>query len=383
MTIVTLTPHSFDTVSLVIPCLDANIDTAFLLARISASLSPDGSPRSEWVRHYFARPDQFKDAPSWWSPPMIEIEGWKIRFSFSLPKLFYGHSARHASDLGLVLQGLEDYMRYEIQVPPAVSWPDWQLSRIDLCYNFSLPSPEHAKAAEQQLSRLRYRGRLALRDKRAQYPYWPSTTRTVKFYIKGLEMLKHQKEGHYPEGWLEARRYRLDSILRYEEEWRGKQLERFVGVELADQVTVGKFLQRMARWSVDEHIAWIQKQFLARGPQISIQETLSTLHQGLRKPGPAMRFAMRVLDEGLEAVRLSMAKPTYYRCCASLRRLGIEPAMLESHWENRFAKPVDISHWVCRENFCTDFDREAICEDPLYNRIMAHARAFAGKFYEL
>lgn len=383
-------PHSFDTVVVRIPCKDAAVADRFFQRTLVESYNADGSLRASFDhKRYFRQPGQFEgdEVPSWWTPPLIEVHGFYLTYQFSLPKLLFGHSARHASDLGVVLQGLEDYLQLDCDVELSAPWPRWQVRRLDLCYNFKLPIPAFVVDAEAQLARLRYRGRLALTDRRGSFPYWPSSTRTLKFYGKGQEMWAHRKEpgNHYPDGWLEARLWSLSCILRYEEEWRGKQLIRFCGVETLDQVTAGLLLSRLvSRFPVEDHILKIQNQFTARGPIVSMRQALNQAEQLRgRSRGPAVRFLLAIDERGLEPVRQKMSSSAYQRVMSNLRRVGVEPATVENRWDKRWEPPVDISQWVTIENLCHEFDGEDILEDPLYLAIRARAYDFVGQNYKI
>lgn len=380
--------HSFDTVTVIVPTTDWDLASRFNQATVVDNFAHGQVlPRSTFSINYFSTPGQFDEVGSWWTPPKIKITGNKIRFQFSLPKLLFGHSARHAYDLGIVLQGLDNYLDEEMGITVSKPWPEWQVVRLDLCYNFKLPTPELAHAAERQLSRLRYRGRLAHFGKKEQFPHWGGKTKTVKFYRKGAEMLAHRRKpgNHYPDGWLEAREYALGCVLRYEEEWRGMQLVRFCAVERADQVTAGLLLDKLhQKKPVLAHIAEIQSMFTARGPVMSLCEALDRVDGLANRSKQSARQFVKLVDKfGLAHVKDLLPVTSFHRTIRNLRKVEVHPEHLETLYDWHWQEPIDITKFVNTSNFCTDFDNEDICVDPLYLGIRAKAQAFAGADYKV
>lgn len=357
---------SFDTVTVVIPTTDPDLSSKLVWARSGDSFDATCKPTWGWTRHYLWTPDLIDQLPSHWSPPQVGVEGSNIILQFSLPKLLYGHSARHAADLGPVLQAWETTLASLLDITVAQPWPEWRLRRVDLSYNFQMESPDQAENAYLQLSRLRCRGRLGITKGRDKLAYWPSATRTVKFYLKGAEMKKHSRD--YPEQWVEKRQFALDCVLRYEEEWRGKKLSQFCRVDTMGQVTVGQFLARVDTWSVEEHFDSIQKLFTVRALGVSLADCWAILDK-FRKPKPYREFIHLVADQGLEFARKSLSTAKFYRICAKLRSVGIEPQMIESQYDSAWALQADLTQFISLENLATAFDHEEIPGDFLTGRV--------------
>jgi hypothetical protein len=357
---------SFDTVCVLIPINDPDPQTKFVSSKAFYGSNPDGTPSYEWSKQYFWPADKLALLPSSWSPPQISFEGNNLILQFSLPKLLNGHSAKMETHLLTVLEAWEKVLSLDFAMSPAVSFLDWRLRRVDLCYNFKLDTPEMCKGAIDQLSRLRHRGNLAHSVRRKRLAYWPSSTCTVKFYCKGEEM-KHNKQD-YSEDWLQARQYGLDCILRYEEEWKKQKLTRFCGVNSMMDVTVRRFSQALAKWSVEEHLQKINKQFTVRGVPVSVEDLIKKIRTK-RKPGPLLDFISKVLDQGIEPVRQEYPDRTFYNHCAALRQLGFDVSMLEAKYDSPFGQIVDLSTWVSADRFCTDFDFEKIGDDPLFTLV--------------
>lgn len=354
---------SFDTVCVLIPIDDPDPQSRFVSSKAFYGSKPDGSPDFEWSKQYFWPVDKLASLPSSWTPPQIGFEGNNLILQFSLPKLLNGHSAKMESNLLAALQAWEKVLSLDFAMPLVGSFLDWRLRRVDFCYNFKLDSPAMCKGAIDQLSRLRHRGNISHSVRRKRLAYWPSSTCTVKFYCKGEEMAYNKKD--YPQDWLEARKYALESVLRYEEEWKKKKLTRFCGVNSMFDVTVSRFCKALSKWSVEEHLQKINRQFTVRGLPVSVEQLLQSI-KTKRKPEPLIKFVSKVLDQGIEPVRQEYPKATYYKHVASLRRLGFDVSQLEAKYDSPFAQVVDLSHWISPDRFCTDFDFEKIGEDPLF-----------------
>jgi hypothetical protein len=429
MNIIAPVQHSFDTVELVVPTTDwYGLDDLFAQQQIFMKLNPSGEIQTTFSLYFMSKPADFPDAPSWWTPPTIKVKGSEIRFKFSLPKLWFGHSARHAGvdHLCLALQGFEHWLTEKgVGVLP---WPDWQIRRIDLCYNFRMPTPELVEQACDQLARLRYRGRLAHQDRKNQYPYWPGTTRTIKFYQKGKEMFVHRNKpgNEYPEKWLENRLYNLNCVLRFEEEWRGKQLQRFVGATaeksiskpigykqtkqdynqnffkkggMVEQVTVSAFLARLHTYTVSDHLDFIGSKFTKRSPADGIEQVFDKIRSTLRKPKSTLDFVIAILDKGYTRVKKETKESTFYYRKKVLEDLGYDVAFFDTHFDkdtlqfdkkknsqDKFLKrpySIDISEYIDVKNFCVDFDFDEVCSDPLYIKVADLARQVAGDVYKI
>ena len=96
MSIIASLPHSFDTVVVWIPLKTGLEPSSLPDARAITNYNPDNSPKSEFLTKFLKSFDDFADAPSWWSPPRVTQDGLRLKYQFSLPKAFYGHSAVHA-----------------------------------------------------------------------------------------------------------------------------------------------------------------------------------------------------------------------------------------------------------------------------------------------
>lgn len=421
-------PHSFDTIKLRIPTVDCpDLDSKFPIMQEFHRENPDGSRRSSQYRHFLSGTNKYESAPSWWSPPSVSVIGPEIELSFSLPKLWFGHSARHAGidELEAALQGWELWFLQHKQVQ-TVPWADWQIREIHFCYNFDLVMPSRVEDAVGQLRRLRYRGKLAFQDKKGVHAYWQGAYRTIKFYQKGLEMWEHRKapRSHYDEAWLDKRMYPLNCILRFEEEWRGKQLIQFCGIRnikdvgknklsrsnyfgsdlkgegnskdfqktsLINQVTVSKFLARLSKFSVNEHLQFVQSNFTNRSPADGL-ETARNIIRAQRRSEETLYFLDAVLSRGLSNVKKDYPKSTFYACKKRMEELGLPIEYFDTFYDDdavdEFGKmkrwnPVDISNYINPDNFCSRFNKEDISEDPIYLEVQSLARETLSGLYNI
>jgi len=407
----TTLPHFFDSIRLVIPVLDnAAAEAAFPISRESNTYNPDGTPRSTRTRHFLALATEYPGAPSWWSPPTIQFLSGKLSLEFSIPKFWYGHSAVHAGldHLELALQAWE--LWFASRGVETVPWPDWQVREIHFSYNFKMDSPYDVQRAVRQLSRLRFRNKLAFQDKSGVHAYWSGDDRTIKFYQKGDEMWAHRKKNgsRYDEDWLKARLFSLNRILRFEDEWRDKTLlkfcrigtERNVGQErkfveraklgetqrrqvvdrtefskrdLISQVTVSRFVKSLEKWTIKQHFDFIQDNFTARSPADSLEDVRKQLKR-LRRRAEMEDFLDAVLSRGLTQVKSEMPKTTFYKKKADFKKLGYPIDFFDSFFDDentvgsnlRKFQTVDISRYIKYENLCRDFDCENISYDPIF-----------------
>lgn len=379
--------YSLDTVRVHIP-FRADLYDALSHAGLFARRHPDfnllealgGEPYS--VRDFFYLMPEYKmdTLPSNWTPPQVSIsqnsrepetdlELPELVFQVSIPKMSFGHSARHAGDLQLFLDTLYSLLgSYGIEPLP---WSTWRVSRIDISYNFNMGNLAAVDQAEKQLSRLRFYGKMGIlkRNGRSHQATWPGQQRTVKFYGKYREMLYRKDD--YPKDFIVDHSFQLQPILRFEEEWRSRFIARQMGLKSVYDLTADKLVAFFEKkYDQVDHISKIQKAFCKSGPLVDIEEMFQKI-DGRRKSKTLRKFAMMILNRGIDIAKTEYPKRTFYDNCRFLRSMNIDPYSIENVFYETNQDSLPLLDYLHVGNYSNLMDEVQIAQNPIFEDFQA------------
>lgn len=328
---------SIDTVRV---CLNIpNAEELFLKRSFFQKIDPGQSSGSERETLYFWGASEFDSLPSSWTPPALFISGEKVFIQFSLPKILYGHSARLATIDQLIpaLYALAEVMARDWDIPIVLEPELWQINRIDCSYNLDCGSRSAAEKVMSQLSRLRSPwGNLGYAHKRDRLPYWPSRSRTFKFYLKLDEMLKNASD--YGGEQFVKSIPGLDSVIRYEEEWHQQYLVRFLnlsGEGSSSKVTAQRVVQAIkSKRKPARFFELLDRQFIKKGTVMGITAAKSKIRAEIPRYNQMLDYLDSIIDFGMEHTRLNMfpgpsGRQKFYRYNKKLFEIGINPASFD------------------------------------------------------
>ena len=117
-----------------------------------------------------------------------------LKIEFSAPKIMLGNNIQ-TIDLNMAEIAAQTVKKkfektFKVRLPLV---RDWYLTRLDVCSNFVLPSPDAVKEIIQYLQRLDYPRKIE-NTYRNESIYCASRHATLKIYAKGPEFKKHDKK---------------------------------------------------------------------------------------------------------------------------------------------------------------------------------------------
>lgn len=362
---------SVDTVRVMIPSIP-DVEQYFLKRSLFHKMAPDGNSYRESESLYLWGVEEFDSLPSGWTPPALFYSGEKLFIQFSLPKIIYGHSARLATldQLLPVLYAIAEVLARDWNVPVPLEPERWQVNRIDIAYNFDCSSRAVAESVYGQLSRLKSPwGKLGVSKGRDRLAYWPSRSRTFKFYLKYDEMMRNADDY----GGIDfVKSLGVDNVLRYEEEWHQQFLKRLLKTKSASDVTVEKLISvAQSRRPPSEFFRLLDRQFIRRGVVSSITEAKLKI-KSLPKYNQYVDFLDLIIDIGIEAVRLSPEfkdnRKKFYRYNKKLRDIGVIPELFDTSLDDPFNRhSFKVSEHL--HTLFTGADNLTCIHDPLIRKI--------------
>lgn len=261
-----------------------------------------------------------------------------VIFEFSAPKLIYGQNFLMFWNLEKLLKAFRIYLIKASGVE-LLPYTDWLLSRIDVSLNFLLDKPRYVEDAIELLSKMRYRNKPSHSPK---YAYWPSQVRTIKIYGKYKEMKKHKSD--YGSDFLLKHQTYLSSILRYEEEWKQKHLQKLLCVESVRDLTVWRLLRYIKNsYSLEEHLKWIGKTFSVKKRTIEIAKTLKKIDAEMARPSIYRNFVALVADKGIDEVRKLISSSTFYNRKKGLKTIGIDIMLIHEEFYRPFEEKLSFA----------------------------------------
>lgn len=361
---------SIDTVRVMIPGIP-DIETYFLKRSVYNRVSPDGNSYTEKETLYFWGAAEFDSLPSGWTPPALFYSGEKLFIQFSLPKVIYGHSARLATldQLIPVLYAFAEVLARDWNVPIPLEPELWQVNRIDVSYNFNCETRAAAQSVYNQLSRLRSPwGNIGFSDGRKLLAYWPSRSRTFKFYLKFDEMMRNASD-YGGKDFVSS--LGIENVVRYEEEWHQQFLKRLLKVDSASGVTVEKLVRvAQAKRPPSEFFRLLDRQFINRGVVSSITEAKSKI-RALPKYNQYLDYLDYILDFGLEAARESDMFPNrqkFWRYNSKLKSIGVNPELFDTSLDDPFNRhSFSVSDHL--DTLFTGADDIILVHDPLIRKL--------------
>lgn len=352
------TPLTFDTVSFKIPVKRENLEHL----QLKMSKTHYGVSDTEQRVYYLKHRKDFYDQASFEGCPTISFDGSYALVQLSAPKFTIGHSAGHVYHLYAFAESIRRFFWdwYDITFPPCEFWI---VSRIDICVNYCLPSHKHVVSMCDSLARLRYRGKLAHRTRGGKLlPYWPGQDRTVKFYAKGLEMQKHDPEVY--KLFVGDDFTLLHQLLRYEEELRGEALKGLAGVKHGFEVTVPVLNRAMLETRL---LLWLDERmkfFGARNPRGDKDSYLRMVDASkLRTKAPYRQAVADILEHGLDWYRAVTPPATFQRRMQKLRKLGIEPAFLDTQWDQYHNDELNMDNLLSPTRIDQTFDSYLLADN--------------------
>jgi hypothetical protein len=253
-------------------------------------------------------------------------DGGILRFESSLPKLFYGNNLSSvvaaAEPLQLLRECLTDYVDGEL---PGLGEADYM--RVDYCHNFSVVDalPDYVAT----LGRVSFLKHHRLTDGYGGVEYW-NENRRVRIYDKHKEILEVDKK-NIPEAL---------GILRFEVQLRKKSqyLQRRLREKnlslndvLQPSLAYACLVETLNKMSLD-------LKFL---PQDAARNTLDA-NFPFRKATRLLGILRRLESEGMNGLRTTSARSTYYADKRDLRSLGLwPPSATEKELPGLVIPPLD------------------------------------------
>lgn len=325
---------SFDTVKFGVPCSPMDFEkykNAFIPYQQFASLTLNCEIDFVTERFKLVTGSEILNLPSNYSGVVFTYsDSGHVVFEMSIPKQLYGHNSLMYWQLDTFFHRFRNYLinHTGLNIEP---WENWLLKRVDVCYNYHLDSYQDVRSTLDYLAELRFRGKPPRRDSYGKnIAYWAFQTRTIKFYSKYEEMLIHKKSFD-PDTYdivLENSR----NILRFEEEWRSKYLLSKLNLKRVNEITVKKFIDFVVK-DYNRHIhvksllgecSMIDKKFSL----ISILDSVSKL----KKSDMYRLFVLSIVDNGLDFVKESMAKSSYYQKVKVLKSIGVDVSVINERF---------------------------------------------------
>lgn len=270
-----------------------------------------------------------------------------VIFELSIPKILYGHNSLMFWQLDTFFHRFRNYLNHVLGFE-VEHWEKWLLKRVDVCYNYHLTSLKDVEDTLSYLSDLRMRNRACVRNSSGKnIAYWAFQTRTIKFYSKYHEMLKHKKSFD-PEVYdivLENSK----NILRFEEEWRSKYLLSKLHLHKVDELTVKSFIDYVINYyNRNEHLKVLLGEASMIDKKFSLKDTFLAC-KSLKKPNVYIDFITSIIDIGLDKTKKSMPKNTYYDRVKVLKSIGIDVSVINE----RFHQSLENQH----DKVNTDFTK--------------------------
>jgi hypothetical protein len=236
-------------------------------------------------------------------------DGGIVRFESSLPKLIYGNNVESVVAPSAALQLLREYVtdHVEGELP---DFADAEYSRVDYCHNFSV-----GKALPDYVSTLANVSFLAhhrLTDGYGGVEYY-NGSRRVRIYDKHKEILEVD-EKDMPEA---------HGILRFEVQLRKKsqylqhrlrETKLFLRDVLQPDLAYACLVETLNKMCLD----------LVFLPQDAARDVLDKTF-GYRKATRLLGILRRLESEGMDVLRRTSARSTYYADKRDLRCLGLWP----------------------------------------------------------
>lgn len=330
-----------DTIRFFVPCSIEELDALpFAVRSVRAFFRPgeDSAPFQPSTFYPFTI-QELEALPSSYDLPALSP--WRgdnvgLYIQLSLPKVFRGHSLWHP--------GLEDFKALAAGLHEALLriWPDcpmpslWRITRLDLSVNYQCYDVYEVQAYRSQLARLRYKGDPSANSKKKNLHmcYWPGRTHTVKFYAKGLEILKTDNPGslkvidHVGKKTLVGQAL---PVLRFEVEYHRERLQYELGVKHSKHLYMDDVIEWYSKLDYNSWLNGFFKFFDRPGPARSLSDIWDVV-ESMPKSAIYSNFVRAIIDFGLDHVRSTIPKNTFNDRLRNLRKFGIEPAHLESHF---------------------------------------------------
>lgn len=294
-------------------------------------------------------------------------DGVELTVQVSVPKMLYGHSATMTSDVEGACSRIAEYLEFMgVTVP---NFFTWRVKRLDFCYNFYFQAASDVVNVLDALSRLRYRGKVGYRTRAGKpLPYWPGQDRTLKFYSKGLEM---SRDLALWDCFSDDEHERLLRILRFEEELRGEALKKVFDCSTSEMLTVNHVCAKLFRFDMHEYIVSRLDYFTGRTPRASLNDYMTQLNAaGLSPTSTYACTVERIMEVGWDQYRAETAPATYKRHMAKLRRVGIEPAYLDTHYDRYHQVFTRLQDVVDVDQIPFYFMDRVVCPDREFDRII-------------
>jgi hypothetical protein len=236
-------------------------------------------------------------------------DGGVVRFESSLPKLIYGNNLQSVVDASVALPLLGECITDHVdgELP---DFADAEYLRVDYCHNFSVGNalPDYVST----LGKVSFLKHHRLTDGYGGVEFW-NGSRRVRLYDKQKEILEVDKKD-MPEA---------QGILRFEVQLRKKSqyLQRrlrekklFLRDVLQPDLAYACLAETLNRMCLD--LVFLQ--------QDAARDTLDATF-GFRKATRLLGILRRMESEGMDGLRKTSARSTYYADKRDLRSLGLWP----------------------------------------------------------
>ena len=170
---------------------------------------------------------------------VVKVDRTFLTVELSLPKLWYGHNIHLLYNFRDVIAYLKQLLERQFNLVRCrlVNLDNWQVSRVDCCYAWRLPTQQMAQQVLESLKRLHYpRKKPHIHDSSITFA---GATYTVKFYLKLPEFRNHDMKALIKQkaslDWVNHLEEKAVGILRYEATLRPKYLRR-AGIQTVDDL---------------------------------------------------------------------------------------------------------------------------------------------------
>lgn len=185
--------------------------------------------------------------------------GCVLTVELSLPKLWQGHNIHLLYDFTKALQVLKERFEHQLNLKGKAKLVDpeyWEVSRVDVCYNWEFPSQRMAKEYLDSLKRIHYPHK-----KPTIYEdgiLFKGNTYSVKFYLKLPEFKLHDQpallKGKCSLEWLNQLEAWAQGVLRAEVLLRRRYLRRNSISTVADLLEPVGFIEWLTPRPNDERM---------------------------------------------------------------------------------------------------------------------------------
>ena len=242
---------------------------------------------------------------------------------FSVPKYAKGNNVEmiHAYSLYSIIEEVYLELKQKINYP-FIHFSEWEIYKLDVCYNWLFESEERAKTAMQFIQRIDY-------PRKQKYVYdtsvmYKGSSYTIKFYLKGSEFLKHDFKAIEVNRANEIYTY-AKRILRFEVAFKHQHIKDIFGYDkvkifnVMDDDKIMYFLKYYLEQKVFKYVN------LNASKDLDIEEVLYSHFSRKKATMLYMFYKNYYFDTAIKSKIVSggLSRMTIYRYKKDLKSVGI------------------------------------------------------------